>query len=116
MCASPKQSVGKNAEQTAAIFLQNQGLRIIAQNYHCRRGEIDIIAEDGGTLVFVEVRQRRKLPDAAESINARKQAKLTAAAAHYLARGDSRPCRFDAVLVDSRNEVRWLQAAFDAAE
>lgn len=107
---------GRHAEQTAAAFLQNRGLRIIAQNYYCRRGEIDIIAEDGNTLVFVEVRQRRRLPDAAASIDFRKQTKLTAAAAHYLGGGDSRPCRFDAVLVDSQNKVRWLRAAFDAAE
>ena len=109
-------AVGKDAERTAAAFLQNRGLRVLERNYRCRRGEIDIVAEDGRTLVFVEVRRRRRLPDAAESIDARKQARLTAAAAHYLAAGDSRPCRFDAVLVDANDKVRWLRAAFDAAE
>ncbi|MGI9307144.1 MAG: YraN family protein, partial [Gammaproteobacteria bacterium] len=49
---------GKNAEQTAAAFLQKRGLRVLQKNYRSRRGEIDIIAEDGQTLVFVEVRRR----------------------------------------------------------
>lgn len=109
-------SAGKDAEQTAAAFLQNEGLQILARNYRCRRGEIDIVAEDGRTLVFVEVRRRKRLSDAAESIDGRKRARLTAAALQYLSGGDSRACRFDAILVDANNSVRWLRAAFDAAE
>ena len=110
-------AVGKAAEETAAAFLQKNGLRIVARNYRCRQGEVDIVAEDGGTLVFVEVRRRRRGHfAAAESIDGHKQRRLTAAAMHYLADGGSRPCRFDAVLVDSENAVRWLRAAFDAAE
>ncbi|MGI9297702.1 MAG: YraN family protein [Gammaproteobacteria bacterium] len=109
-------AAGKDAERTAAAFLQSRGLQVLARNYRSRRGEIDIVAEDGRTLVFVEVRRRKRLTDAAESIDGRKRARLTAAAAQYLADGDSRPCRFDAILVDANNSVRWLRAAFDAAE
>lgn len=110
-----KATVGKNAEQTAKQFLQNKGLRIVSQNYRCRRGEIDIIAEDGGDIVFVEVRRRRRHADAAESIDEHKRRRLIAAAMHYLTGGGAQPCRFDAVLVDADNSVRWLRDAFDAA-
>lgn len=109
-------AAGKDAERTAEMFLRNKGLRILARNYRCRRGEIDLVAEDGCTLVFVEVRRRRRHSSAAESIDARKRARLTAAAMHYLSGGGARPCRFDAVLVNSENSVRWLRAAFDAAQ
>ena len=106
--------VGEQAEALAAAFLQAQGLRVIETNYQCRRGEIDIIAEHGNMLVFVEVRQRRRLSDAAVSIDRRKQQRLTAAAAHYLSGGSTRLCRFDAVLLDAENKIQWLQAAFEA--
>lgn len=109
-------AVGKIAEQAAAAFLQNKGLRLITSNYYCRRGEIDIIAEDGATLVFVEVRRRRHMSAAAESINPRKQQRLTAAATHYLAADGERPCRFDVVLVDGNNKINWLRNAFNAAD
>lgn len=107
---------GKRAEQTAAVFLQKKGLRVLQKNYRCRNGEIDIVAEDGNVLVFVEVRRRRRVEDAAASIDRRKQRRLTAAATHYLSGGGEQPCRFDAVLVDEKNAVHWLRGAFDAAE
>ena len=72
---------GPAAEALAARFLTTRGLAIVGRNYRCRGGEIDIIARDGGTVVFVEVRLRRSAEygGAAESITARKR-RLTVSA------------------------------------
>lgn len=104
--------LGVAAEQAAADYLTRQGLRIVARNWRCRRGEIDLICRDGAVLVFVEVRQRRSsgFASAAESIDGRKQAKLVAAAQLYLVKLGATPaCRFDAVLFDGDNPLRWLK-------
>ena len=107
---------GSAAERLAASYLIQQGLVVSQRNYRCRYGEIDIIARDGATLVFVEVRQRasESFGGAAESITAAKRARLVAAARHYLARLRSIPaCRFDAVLVRGQPpRVDWIRNAF----
>jgi len=107
---------GEAAEQKAAHYLETQGLHLVVRNYRCRHGEIDLIARDGLTLVFVEVRQRSRqdFGGAAASIDAHKQRKLVLAAQHYLAQQPrTPPCRFDAVLIGSEG-VEWLKNAFDA--
>jgi putative endonuclease len=96
-------AAGARAEALAASFLARHGLAIVARNYRTRMGEIDLVARDGDTLVFVEVRQRASAAfgGAAESINAAKRARLIAAARAYLAKLPYEPaCRFDAVLID----------------
>ncbi len=109
---------GALAEQTAAQFLQQQGLRLVASNYRCRFGEIDLILRDGDTLVFAEVRLRSRsdFGGAAASIDRRKQAKLIRTAQHYLAgRTDMPPCRFDALLLvsaDGSAGMEWIRDAF----
>jgi putative endonuclease len=108
---------GREAEQIALQHLTAAGLRLKSRNYACRLGEIDLILQDGSTVVFVEVRQRRSASfgSAAESITGRKQDKLIAAARHYLARQRALPvCRFDAVLVDGNGRVEWIKDAFGA--
>jgi putative endonuclease len=105
---------GAAAEGLAASFLVARGLVIIQRNYRCRGGEIDLIARDGETLVFVEVRLRRNraFGTAAESITAAKRRRLRLAARHYLARlGREPPCRFDAVLLDAlaTENIEWLR-------
>ena len=105
---------GAVAERLAADFLSQRGLAIIARNFRTRRGEIDLIARAGRTLVFVEVRLRTNATygGAAASITAAKQARLVAAASLYLARlPDTPPCRFDAVLLDGldASRIEWLQ-------
>ena len=93
---------GARAEALAAEYLMRQGLAIVARNFRTRFGEIDLIARDGRTLVFVEVRMRRSTGygGAAESITPRKRARLVAAANGYLALlGREPPCRFDAILL-----------------
>src|SRR4029077_11678170 len=79
---------GAAAEAIAASFLEAYGLLIVQRNYRCRGGEIDLIARDGATLVFFEVRLRRNraFGNAAESITAAKRRRLRFAARHYLAR------------------------------
>ncbi|MDD2720588.1 MAG: YraN family protein [Gallionella sp.] len=110
---------GAEAEHWAATYLQRLGLRPIAQNYRSRFGELDLIMQDGDTLVFVEVRQRgtADFGGAAASIDHRKQQRLIRTAQQYLA-GLSRtpPCRFDAVLMDDATgrNVQWLKNAFEA--
>ncbi len=108
---------GEHAENLAAAFLQGKGLQIVARNYRCRFGEIDLIALDGKTLVFVEVRLRssERFGGAAASITAAKRAKLSRAARHYLAGVARAPaCRFDALLLNGRdNSIEWLKNAFE---
>ncbi|TNC99489.1 MAG: hypothetical protein FD121_225 [Gallionellaceae bacterium] len=110
---------GVAAEQTAARFLQQQGLRLIQTNYRCRYGEIDLIMKDGDTLVFAEVRMRSKqdFGGAAASIDARKQGKLILTAQHYLSSlPRTPPCRFDAVLMatpEGQDGIEWVENAFE---
>lgn len=109
---------GQAAEELAARYLQRQGLRILARNYRCRGGEIDLVCEERGCTVFVEVRLRRdgRFGGAAASITAAKRRKLILAAGHYLAGRPERPCRFDAVLLDGLGEerIKWIRHAFEA--
>lgn len=103
-----KHLLGKFAENRAESLLTAAGLRILHRNYRCRLGEIDIIAQDGDTLVFVEVRSRGRqdFGSTAESI--------IAAARHYLATLPRMPaCRFDAITLDEGHEPAWLKAAFE---
>ncbi|MEK6591833.1 MAG: YraN family protein [Pseudomonadota bacterium] len=107
---------GAAAEELAAAFLQRRGLEITARNYRCRFGEIDLVALDGKTLVFVEVRQRKSedFGGAAASITHDKRARLLRTARHYLARiRGEQPCRFDAVLIRGEPpQIEWIQNAF----
>jgi len=107
---------GEAAERFAATFLQDQGLKIMLRNYRCRFGEIDLIARDGKTLVFVEVRSRNteRFGGPAASITRAKRDKLLRSARHYLAHSSSvQPCRFDAVLIRGDPPVvEWIRNAF----
>lgn len=94
---------GARAEALAAQFLEGRGLAILERNFRTRRGEIDLIARDGDTLVFVEVRFRSRsdFGGAAGSVTARKQQRIVAASLVYLSRLRSEPsCRFDAIFLD----------------
>ena len=107
---------GEAAENLAAAYLQRQGLKLLARNYRCRFGEIDVIARDGATLVFVEVRMRssERFGGAAASITAAKRRKLLRTARYYLAGVARTPaCRFDALLVTGKDHsIEWLKNAF----
>lgn len=110
---------GRDAEHLAASMLAGRGLVILERNWRCRHGELDLIARDGATVVFVEVRLRSRgeFGDAAASIGPLKRSRLLAAASTYLARFPTPPaCRFDVVLLDGTTPPRlqWLQGAIEA--
>jgi putative endonuclease len=94
-------ATGRHAEELAVAFLTRKGYRLLTRNYHCRRGEIDVVMIDGSTLVFVEVRCRSAgQRTALESITWTKRHRIQLAAQQFLAyqRMDM-PCRFDVVIV-----------------
>lgn len=106
----------------AAAYLRQQGLSILARNVRSPMGEIDLIALDGVTVVFIEVRLRsqQSFGGAAASITPRKQQRIIQTARHWL-HGTGRRyarhlCRFDALLLDELNSARmeWLRDAFQA--
>jgi putative endonuclease len=110
---------GALAEQWAAQYLQDQGLKLLERNYRSRFGEIDLIMQDGATLVFVEVRLRRNgdYGGAAASIDSHKQQRIIRTSQHYLASLVHTPaCRFDAVLLGDTQgiDAQWLKNAFEA--
>ena len=108
---------GVEAEDRAAAYLEARGLRLVARNYRCRFGEIDLVMREGKTLVFVEVRRRSSTTfgGAAASITAAKRDRIVSAARHYLAgRSALPPCRFDAVLIEGEPpRVTWIRNAFE---
>lgn len=109
------QVTGASAEERAASHLARNGLAILARNFRTRLGEIDVIAQEGDVVVFVEVRMRasRSFGGALESITLQKQRRIRAAASQFLQKLRWMPrCRFDVVLLEG-DEVRWLRAAFE---
>jgi putative endonuclease len=107
---------GVEAEAMAAEFLKGKGLRIVECNYRCRLGEIDLVARDGTTTVFVEVRSRKSsaFGGAAASITGKKRMRLLKAARHYVSRLGTFPqCRFDALLIEGEPpRIEWIRNAF----
>jgi putative endonuclease len=97
-----RRETGRRGEEAAAHYLAARGCRILHRNWRCRLGELDIVAEDRGTIVFVEVRTRAahgRFGTAAESVDARKRRKLTSLAQVYLAMTGRQnvPVRFDVI-------------------
>ncbi|MGY2292574.1 YraN family protein [Pseudomonas sp. SDO528_S397] len=114
---------GKDAELQALKHLQQHGLRLLAQNWLCKRGELDLVMLDGDTVVFVEVRYRKHAQwgGALASIDERKRQKLILAAQFFLQsehRWSDAPCRFDVVAIESSPHatagLNWLRDAFDS--
>jgi putative endonuclease len=110
--------LGISAESRAAAFLIAKGYRILARRWRCPLGEIDIVARRRSTLVFVEVKARATIDEAAEAVTKRQQNRLVAAGEAWLAlRPDPglRDIRFDVVLIAPRSLPRHIQSAFDAS-
>jgi putative endonuclease len=108
---------GISAESRAAAFLIAKGFRILARRWKSPVGEIDIIARRRSLLVFVEVKARETLDDAAWSVTDRQRLRIAAAAEAWLARNIDdriRDIRFDAMLVAPGRIPRHIPAAFDA--
>jgi putative endonuclease len=117
------QSRGRIWESRAAAYLNERGIRLIAQGYRCRLGEIDLIGDDGRDLVFIEVRARARgsLGSALESVGPTKQRRIIRATRHFLMRhpgSQSRPIRFDVVAFDGIDtgdpRITWVRNAFEA--
>lgn len=114
--------LGARGERVAARHLRRLGLRIITRNYRTPQGEVDLVAREGGTLVFVEVKTRRR-GEPAEAVTPEKRRRLTLAALAFLKRhrllNRDVPCRFDVVAVvwpDGRGRPRidHERGAFEA--
>ena len=110
-------NAGLQAEKLAVNYLIEHGLKLVAQNYHCRFGEIDLVMLDAKTLVFIEVRLRTShyFGDAAASITPQKQHKIQLTAQHFLQQYSTLPaCRFDVILMNKLDmqAITWLKNAF----
>jgi putative endonuclease len=111
-----KSLLGQSAESRAEALLKANGLKLVARNWRCRFGEIDLVMQDGATLVFIEVRLRSRsdFGGAAASVTPAKQQKLLAAARQYLAMLKTLPpCRFDVVALSGDAAPEWIRNAFD---
>ena len=115
---TPQQRTGRDAEDEALRHLQSAGLELVAKNYRCRWGEIDLIVRDRQCLVFVEVRYRRnrRFGGAAESVDGRKQHKVIRTAQTFLSQNpkwSDYPARFDIVAIEELRAVEWIRNAFE---
>lgn len=118
---SARQQVGLRGEDRAARYLENLGLIVLERNIHCRMGEIDLIATDLTSLIFIEVRLRcsAHYGGAAASVNRHKQQRLIRTAQFFLPQllaryfGGKMPrCRFDVITIDAQR-LDWIRHAFD---
>ncbi len=110
---------GSEAEDRALRHLQGRGLKLIARNYRCRGGELDLVMQQDDTLAVIEVRQRSHsgFGSAAESVDRRKQQRIILATQMFLAAHPQHaqaPLRFDVVALDAVGRLDWIVAAFEA--
>lgn len=111
-------SRGGDAERQAEKYLRQQGLTLLARNFSCKGGEIDLIMDHCGATVFIEVRLRSnpQFASASESVTVAKQHKIIIAAQHFLLVHNERQqtaCRFDVIALAGLNSTpHWVQAAF----
>lgn len=114
---APTNEVGRRNEARAVAFLIDRGYAIVERNWRCKVGELDLVARDGDTLVFVEVRSRADATrgTALETVRRGKQRKVAQVAAAYLAakRPQARACRFDVVGITG-DDVVLIRDAFRA--
>ena len=107
---------GQAAEALAAAYLQSQKLKLVAKNFRYEYGEIDLIMQDGNSLVFIEVRLRSNASfgGAAMSVTRSKQEKIKRTAQRYMQLHGESACRFDVILMHAIdiNAVEWLKNAF----
>ena len=126
---TPRQRAGDAAEDAACAHLVSKGCTIVARNARFREGELDIVAREGDTLVFVEVRLRSgaRFGGAGASVDAFKRKRLVRAAQHWLLQtygGEPRSgrtqgwptCRFDVITADASGVTGWIRDAFAAEE
>jgi putative endonuclease len=115
-----RQALGKTGEDLACRELERRGYAILARRYRGRSGELDIIARDGATLVFIEVKARegREFGEATEAVTALKRRRIAKVAVEYMMRHhlSDGPCRFDVVSIHfdgGAPVIEVFQNAFD---
>jgi len=109
-------TAGNHYEQEALHYLKQKGVQLISQNFHCRKGEIDLICLDQNQLVFVEVRYRssNNHGSALESVNYSKQQKIKKTAYYFLFNYPHfrhYTMRFDVIAIDQK-QIHWVKNAF----
>ena len=116
-----RQALGRSGEDLAFEEIERRGYAVLERRYRTRHGEIDIVARDGDTIVFIEVKARTTAERgaAAEAVTVQKQRRLVTMATDYLSRHKlhGRRCRFDVVAIDGVGEFQRLtlyRGAFDA--
>ncbi|MEM9242920.1 MAG: YraN family protein [Pseudomonadota bacterium] len=115
-----RQILGQHAEDVACDYLQKQGLTLLARNFRCRCGEIDLIMRHNSALVFIEVRLRNhsSYVSGADSVDGHKQGKIIRAAEYYLQQTHTshyQHCRFDVLDLRQQSGIfktNWVQNAF----
>ena len=113
-----KREIGTVYEKTAAKYLERKGFYILERNFCSRFGEIDIIAKDGGYLVFIEVKYRMddSCGSPLEAVDGKKQRKICRTASYFCLRqgyADTTPCRFDVIAMEGDGSILHLENAFD---
>lgn len=107
---------GDSAERQALDYLQRQGLTLVARNFRCKAGELDLVMKDGAALVIVEVRYRKseQFGGALASVTRQKQARIVAATQHYVIINSLShyAIRFDVVALSGNGSINWIKNAF----
>jgi putative endonuclease len=109
--------LGPEGEDIAVRYLQGKGLTIVQRNYKTPMGEADIIAEDQGTIVFIEVKTRsnEKFGEPFEAVNTRKRGKLKKIALYYQKKlGSERRIRFDVISIKRKDEGHLIEHIMEA--
>jgi putative endonuclease len=115
--------IGNRGEELAAAFLERNGFKLIERNFRCKGGEVDIVAMDGNTVVFIEVKSRRTLTYGVPqlAVTPFKQRQISKAALTWLARNHKHdsPARFDVIAIlltsDYQHQIEHIKNAFDLA-
>ncbi len=112
---------GAREEDLALEYLTARGLELISRNARAPGGELDLVMREKECLVIIEVRKRSnsRFGSAAESVDARKQARIIKATRGLISREPrlgKMPVRFDVVALDQKDQIDWIRAAFDASE
>lgn len=114
-----KRKQGAEGENLAVAFLEKKGYRVLDRNYRFERGEIDIVAEDNGVLVFIEVKARssKTFGEPEDAVTESKQRRIKNAAEGYLFEHniDDKECRFDVIAIEYEGKdtiIRHLEDAF----
>ena len=115
--------IGNHGEELAAAFLERNGFTIVERNFRCKGGEVDIVARDGKTLVFVEVKSRKTLSYGVPqlAVTPFKQRQISKAALTWLAKNHQhdKPARFDVIAIllssDYQHQIEHIKNAFELA-